>query len=419
MTGPDRLASPGPAVAGDAGADPRFGSPTPPGTSPTAVRVALIDPSAFTPAYDHAIAAALARRGAEVELITSHFPHGPVPAPEGYRVRELFYRRAARFAPGLPVRTAAKLAAHVPGMVRLRGATRHADIVHLQWLAVPQLDLGLLPPRRPRLLTAHDVLPREPRPGQVAATRRILRGVDAVVVHSEYGAARLRAEAGVASERIHVIPHGAFEHLTRQVRERPLPAELAAIEVPVILFFGLVRPYKGVDVLIEAFGAIEGAELWIAGMPRMSLEPLRELAARAPGPVRFIPRYVVDAEIPALMRRADLVVLPYREIDQSGVLYTALAFARPLVLSAVGGFPEIAERHGAAELVPPGDAAALAGTLRALLADPQRRAELAAAAARAAVGPYSWDAVADRTLALYEQLLGRRAEQARSAEIIG
>ncbi len=370
------------------------------------MRVALVDPSAFTPAYDHALGAALARRGAEVELFTSRFSHGPVPPPEGYRVRELFYRGAGRLGPRSPARTVGKLAAHVPGMVRLRAATRQSDVVHLQWLAVPELDFGLLPPRRPRLLTAHDVLPREPRPGQLAAMRRVLRSVDAVVVHSEHGAARLRAEAGVAPERIHVIPHGAFDHLARQAHERPLPAELAAVEGPVILFFGLVRPYKGVDVLIEAFREVEGAELWIAGMPRMSLEPLRELAARAPGTVRFVPRYVVDAEIPALMRRADLVVLPYREIDQSGVLYTALAFGRPLVLSAVGGFPEIAERHGAAELVPPGDASALAARLRGLLADPRRRIALAEAAARAAAGPYSWDVVADRTLELYEELLG-------------
>lgn len=369
------------------------------------MRVALVDPPAFTPPYDHALAAALARRGAEVELLTSRFLHGSVAAPEGYRLHELFYRRATRLPRNPAVRRAVKLAAHVPGMLRLRRATRDADVLHFQWLAVPALDVSLLPPRRPRVVTAHDVLPREPRPGQTAALRRFLRDADAVVVHSEHGAARLRDEVGVASERTHVIPHGAFEHLTRQAYERPLPAYLAAVEAPVILLFGLVRAYKGADVLLEAFREVEGAELWIVGMPRMPLEPLRELAERAPGTVRFFPRYVVDEEIPAFMRRADVVVLPYRQIDQSGVLATALAFGRPLVLSAVGGFPEVAERHGAAELVPPGDAAALAAVLQALLDDPRRRAELAAAAARAAAGPYSWDAVAERTLALYEEVL--------------
>ena len=130
-----------------------------------------------------------------------------------------------------------------------------------------------------------------------------------------------------------------------------------------ILFFGLLRPYKGIDVLLEAFRSVEGAELWIAGMPRMPVEPLQ--AAAGPN-VRFVPRFVGDDEIPALFRRADIVVLPYREIDQSGVLYTALAFGKPLVLSRVGGFPELGD---VARLVEPGDAASLATALNELVAD--------------------------------------------------
>jgi len=371
------------------------------------VRASLVDPSAFTPPYDRALAAALARSGVEVELLTSRFAHGPVPPPAGYRVHELFYRRASRLPPRSRLRAPVKLAEHVPDMLRLRAATRSSDLVHLQWVDVPQLDLALLPPTRPRVLTAHDVLPREPRRGQRAATRRLLHAMDAVIVHSEHGAQRLRDEVGLPADRLRVIPHGAFDYLARQPEERPLPAELAAVEGPVILLFGLLRPYKGVDVLLEAFRAVEGAELWIVGMPRMELAPLRELAGRAPGRVRLVPRFVTDPEIPAFMRRADLVVLPYREIDQSGVLYAALAFGRPLVLSAVGGFVEVAERHGAGELVPPGDPEALAGVLNALLADPERRARLGAAAERAAEGPYSWDAVGRRTAELYSELVGR------------
>ena len=75
-----------------------------------------------------------------------------------------------------------------------------------------------------------------------------------------------------------------------------------------------------------------------------------------------------------------MVVLPYREIDQSGVLYTALAFGRPLVVSRVGGLPELADRHGAAIAFPAGDEAALAGALAGLIADPGERERLAAAA---------------------------------------
>ena len=106
------------------------------------------------------------------------------------------------------------------------------------------------------------------------------------------------------------------------------------------------------------------------------------------------------------MRRADVVALPYRNIEQSGVLYTALAFGRPLVLSDVGGFPEIAA-EGAARLAPAGDAEALAGELRALLADPDAREALGSAAAEAAAGRYSWDGIAAATIELYGELVSR------------
>jgi glycosyltransferase involved in cell wall biosynthesis len=367
-------------------------------------RIQLVDPSAFTPPYDRALAAALARAGAEVELLTSRFLYGPVPAAEGYGVRELFYRRSARRGLEAPARRAFKLAEHLPDMLRLRRATMSADLVHYQWLTAPALDARLLPPSRPRVMTAHYILPPRPSRRQLSIGRRLFGGMDAVIAHSEHGARRLREELALDPGRVRVIPHGAFDYLTALPEERPLPSELQGAEGPAILFFGLLRPYKGIDTLLQAFRRVEGAELWIVGNPRMDVDPLRALAAQAPGRVRFLTRFVEDDEIPALFRRADVVVLPYRDVEHSGVLYTALAFGKPLVLSAVGGFPEVAE-EGAARLVPAEDPAALAAALAELVADEAARGELAEAARAAAAGPYSWDAVATRTMALYDELL--------------
>jgi glycosyltransferase involved in cell wall biosynthesis len=370
------------------------------------MRVQLVDPSAFTPPYDRALAAALARRGSEVELLTSRFLYGPVPEPRGDRVRECCYRRSASRGLEAPARRAFKAAEHLPDMLRLRREL-DADVVHYQWLTMPSLDARLLPPRRPRVITAHYVLPPKPSRRQASTARRLFSRMDAVIAHSEHGASRLREQVGIDPGRVRVIPHGAFDYLTALPREKPLPPELEGAEGPVILFFGLLRPYKGLDTLLEAFRRVEGAELWVVGNPRMDLEPLRALAARVPGRVRFVTRFVEDAEIPAIFRRADAVVLPYRDAEHSGVLYTGLAFGKPLVLSSVGGFPEVAPT-GAALLVPPEDPAALAEALSELAAGPAARERLAAAARAAAAGPYSWDAVAAQTLALYEELLESR-----------
>jgi glycosyltransferase involved in cell wall biosynthesis len=357
------------------------------------MHVQLVDPSGDVLPYDHALAAALAHRGAKVELVTSRFVHGPTPTPHGYAVSESFYRLATRLGADAPGRRRAlKLLEHVPDMLRYRRRSAAADLRHYQWLPIERLDALLLPPARPRVLTMHNVIRRE------RVDRRVADRMDAVIVHTRRGAELLNGRA------VHVIPHGAFEHLTRQPHERPLPAELAAVERPVVLFLGVVRPYKGVDVLVEAFQEVDDAELWVVGRPLgVSMERLRRLAPS--GRVRFVERYVSDAEQPAYFRRADLVVLPHRSVDVSGVMFAGLAFGKAMILSDVGGFSEMVEDHGAGRLVPPGDSTALAAAIRELLADPGERARLGRLAAAAAAGPYSWDRIAERTLGVYEEVL--------------
>jgi hypothetical protein len=113
------------------------------------MRVQIVDPAAFTPPYDHALSAALARAGAEVELITSRFSYGPVPRREGYAVREFFYRRSSREGVGPRRRRLLRAVEHLPDMFRYRRATEAADVVHYMWLPIPALDRHLLAPKRP------------------------------------------------------------------------------------------------------------------------------------------------------------------------------------------------------------------------------------------------------------------------------
>jgi glycosyltransferase involved in cell wall biosynthesis len=388
------------------------------------MRIHVVDPSAYTPPYDHALCRALGLAGADVELFTSRFAYGAVPPADGYVRREWFYRLAHRgTAAGQRsrARLALKLVEHVPAMVRYRRTALAADVVHFQWLTVQPLDVHLLPRRRatptgsrPKLvLTAHDVLPREPRAGQLRAQRRLYERFDAIVVHSEHGRARLVDELGVDPDLVHVIPHGAFVHLAEGPsgpRVGGLPIHAAG---PVVLCFGLIRPYKGIDVLLEAWRGVDSegigiddAQLWIVGMPRGDLPTLLggDPCSLAAVGVRLDARFIPDSELPSYFHRADLVVLPYLQADQSGVLFTALAFGKPLLLSDVGGFPELAAT-GAACTVPAGDSTALRVALRELLGDPAALAEMAACARSAAAGPYSWEAVARAHLALYQRLL--------------
>lgn len=366
------------------------------------MRVHLIDPSAYTLPYDDALARALASAGAQVSLYTSRFAYARTPAPQGYELVEHFYRRAARMQEPR-ARRAAKLAEHVPDMLRYRRAARGAQVAHFQWLPVQALDGLLLPARRggPALvLTAHDVMPREALPGQRAAQRRLYGRFDAVISHTLGGRERLLA-LGVQEARVHVIPHGPLRPWEGR-GPASLPPELRDDGSPVVLFFGLLRPYKGIEELLGAWRGIEGAQLWIVGMARMDVAALR---GASPAGVQWVTRFVSDAEMGALMGRARLLVAPYREAEQSGVALSALGAGVPLLCSDVGGFPEI-ERAGAARTFPAGDQAALGAALRELLGDGAALELLAARGRELAAGEWSWERIAQSTIALYERVAG-------------
>ena len=131
------------------------------------MRVTLVDPGAFTIPYDHALASALARRGLDVELVTSRFRFGQAPDPEGYRRRELFYPVSSRLFGRSRLRLPVRAAEHLVGLARLRRL--RTDVLHVQWAPLPPADLRLLPLGGPSVITAHDVLrdvgPRGPTTG--------------------------------------------------------------------------------------------------------------------------------------------------------------------------------------------------------------------------------------------------------------
>jgi glycosyltransferase involved in cell wall biosynthesis len=335
------------------------------------MRIALVDPLAYTPPYDHALATALAEEGHAVTLLTSRFPHGRAPAADGYAREELFAPVSTRLFRRSPLRLAAKGIEYAPSVARLlrRIERLDPDVVHVQWLPRPEVDLRWLrrvADDRPVVLTAHDVLPRRRR--AVPVWPDVLETAERVVVHSGRAVEQL-VELGLGRERIARIPHPVFP-------AEPLPPP----EGRTLLFFGLIRDYKGLDVLLEALPQIRNARLIVAGDP-LSRD---QVPGHVPnGQVEFRLGFVPDEEVPQLMQQAAAVVLPYRRLDSSGVLATAIGYRRPVVVTDVGSLGEIVREFGAGEVVPVDDAEALAKACTRLL-QPKRLAAAYEGADRAA-----------------------------------
>ncbi len=349
------------------------------------MRVLLVDPPAFTPPYDHELASALARRGAEVELVTSRFRFGTAPVPDVYRRRELFYPLSSRLFRRSPLRLPLKAAEHAAGLVRLRGLA--ADIVHVQWAPLPQLDLRLLPFHRPSVVTAHDVLPRRTA-SKPDLWRRLYERFDRVVAHSERGRKRLVSDVGVDPARIRVIPHPVFPGTPRYEDDGRT-----------LLFLGVIRPYKQLDHAVSLAHQV-GARLLVVGDPATDVAPWRG----EPG-IEWRLGYVPEAEVDRALADTTVALFPYREeIDQSGALLRCLGAGVPAVAYDVGGLGELLRRFGAGEVVPPDDRASLARAVQRLLTDPAAL-EAARAGARRAAAELTWDAAAAAHLALYEEIV--------------
>ena len=350
------------------------------------MRVLLADPPAFTPPYDHALASALARAGAEVELVTSPFRFGEAPAPDGYRRSELFYPVSSKVFRRSRLRIPVKLLEHPVGLMRLR--RRKADVVHLQWLAAPELDDRLLRVDAPLVFTAHDILPRRTADKR-DLWRRLFGRFARVVVHSE----RARDQLGelIEPDRIRVIPHPVF----------PSDPERRD-DGRTLLSLGIIREYKGLGDAIEATKRIGGARLLVAGDPLESVDGYRAAAGdRAEWRLGFLS----EDEVDRALGESTVALFPYRpEIDQSGALLRALGAGVPVVAYDVGGIAEPVRRFEAGRVVPPGDLDALADAARELLDDPAAL-ERARTGAERARRELTWEAAAQAHLELYRELL--------------
>jgi glycosyltransferase involved in cell wall biosynthesis len=349
------------------------------------MRVVIADPPAYTPPYDRALSAALAHQGVEVELITSRFRFGEVAAPEGYEAREWFYPLSSRMR-GTRLRLALKALEHPLGMARF--ALAKPDVLHVQWLGVPEYDRWLFRPRSPAVLTAHDIVPRRTL-SKTGIWRALFDRFERVVVHSERGRGQL-VDFGIDERKVRVIGHPVF----RSEIERADDGRTA-------LCLGLIRPYKGTEDAVEAVLGVEGARLLVVGDPRVPLEGLKRTAGdRAEWRLGYLP----DSELRRALSEATVGIFPYRaEIDVSGALLQVLGAGVPAIVYDIGGLGEVVGRFGAGPVVPPGDVEAMSAALDRLIRDDGALAAARLGAERAR-DELTWDASAAAHIELYREL---------------
>jgi glycosyltransferase involved in cell wall biosynthesis len=297
------------------------------------------------------------------------------------------------------------------GGIRARGR-----VLHAQWwspvLAPVYVTVLLLARARGRrvILTVHNVDSHEPAAWKRLADRVVMRLADHYIVHTRRNAAALAGALPRAAGRTSVIPMGPQDITARRgISRADAKRELGLTGTePIILFFGNLRSYKGLDTAVDAFASVRElipeARLVVVGQPWSgSTEVPRTLdRARAMPCVILKTEYVSDHEAEIYFSAADVVIFPYRKFEaQSGAAARALSFGRAMIVSDVGGLPEMVLDERA--VVPPGDADRLSRAIVQLLSNAGLKGKLEADAEKIAA-VFSWESIASLTAAVYAEV---------------
>lgn len=380
-----------------------------------------LDPANMSPYYNTAVCQALAGAGCDVRYITSHYLYdADFPLGDSFRTDYVYFRGLNH--PSLlhypRARRVLRALSYPLGHYRILREARQQrpDIIHIQWSRLPRLDYELIRRLKASGLkivhTVHDIVPLYAMNSSTDQLRRIYEMADALIVHTQANIPDLlRAFPQIEPSRIHIIPH---LEIARQ-GVPPDASQMAArhllhlpADQPIFLFFGNIKYYKGMDILVEAFRQVStsrpDAHLVIAGR----LDP--HDVARLPSfhELRHLPNthcfdhYIPHVDLWKYFMAADVVVYPYRHIYQSGALITAMGFGRPVIATDVGGLAETIDDNG--WIVPPENPQAVAQAMLDAISDPARLEQMGKISRRIIDEKHAGPIVADQLLGVYRAL---------------
>jgi glycosyltransferase involved in cell wall biosynthesis len=403
--------------------------------------------------FTYCLSNALVEAGVQVTLATAH-PYELAAAPHTFALTQPFGQGALRHhlqrlrrPAALPTSAlhAQPLAAipDMPTVYQTRGLARVAsqrlalherargwqavcasaereacDVIHIQWheelLAARSAIMRLRHQGRRIVLTAHNVLPHEPETQTRTAWAALYRLMDRIIVLYPKATIAMQ-ELGIDPARIAFVPHGNYLSIAAFAQgDAPLTQAEARQrlelpqDAPIAAFFGLIRPYKGIEVLIAAYAELRqrlpDARLLIAGRATKGFGAVKHAlsANHQTEAVTVIPGYLSLRDVTHCLAAADVVVLPYLADTASGVAHLAYACRRPIIASRVGVFPDLIVEGVTGRLVAPGDAQALAEALWQMERDRAMCMACGEAGYAFAQTDYAWAPIAEATRQVYD-----------------
>ncbi len=285
------------------------------------------------------------------------------------------------------------------------------DVIHFQWSYIPILEglfVFFLKDKCKFIYTIHNSTQNHGEKNIIKDFLNIgftffLKKLNKVIVHTNYSKKVIAKKFLTLSNKIEVVPHGLNTFIKENLKYQS-QANSSRVK---ILFFGQISYYKGVDVLIKSlkFLTSDLFEVHICGRPELSIENLKNLA-KSEGVVDklfFKIRYLSDQEVDKLFFESDIIVFPYRHIDQSSVLMGSLRYGKSIVASNVGGFAEILKHNSNALLFDSEDESQLGNLLDKLVSSKEKRKKLGKASLALYDNWPSWENIATETVSIYRK----------------
>ncbi len=383
------------------------------------LKVIMLDPSVFTLPYDLALCKGLSAEGVDVTLYGRPLDENEsILLPKKLKYLSFFYRfESGRDLLHKSIKRSFKGISHIFSMLSLINELKKIspDIIHVQWSSLPIIDkcfLSSLKKIAPTVLTVHDTNAFNGSPGhylQRLGYASLLKQFDHLIVHTAQGNKRL-IRMGVADGNISIVPHGVLDGI--EISNSHEHSQAVDDGLVRYVVFGKMKPYKGIDILIDAVSKIDKKtrkkyRFIIAGQPYMDVE---ELIIRAKNfnlddVFEFRTHYLTENEVDDLFNTASVLVFPYREIEASGVLMRSFSFCKAIIASRLGLFDELLTDSVHGCLVTPESVQELSDAIVRVGENEQFRKQCGANIAELLLSLPTWEDATKSTLEVYKNIL--------------
>ncbi|NBI29334.1 glycosyltransferase [Chengkuizengella sp. YPA3-1-1] len=318
------------------------------------------------------------------------------------------------------IRQILKLGEYLANLITytIRLLIKKPDVIHIQWLNLltkTRLEIHLLKLLKLRgikiIYTVHNILPHDTNDRYKKVYSKVYKEVaDNLICHTDHAKKELISNINVETEKIKVIPHGPMFNLNIEYDnvESKKNIGINSDEV-VVLFFGIIRPYKGIEFLLDTWKKVsderKNVKLIIAGNgDEKYLNSLRNIISQAGlKNIKTNFEYIPTEMLPIYHNAADILVYPYKNITQSGALLTGMSFNKPIIATDIDGFKDVLRDRYNAYTVKYGDIENFKTALINLIDNPETRKSIAENAYKDVNTKYSWKQIGIKTLDCYKK----------------